>query len=93
MPVREKPPTSAGSRPARPFSRPSHTQTAAKVRGFSPTAPGFTAEIDSALEGDGFEPSVPRQKDVCKHRDRRGSRAAGTQIDRKMAKMPICTVA
>ena len=31
---------------------------------------------DSPLEGDGFEPSVPRQKDLCKHeRDRRRSRA------------------
>jgi hypothetical protein len=30
---------------------PSHAQTAAKVRGFSPTAPGFTAETDSAQEG------------------------------------------
>ena len=39
-----------------------HTQTAAKVRGFSPTAQGFTAEIDSPLEGAGFEPSVPHQK-------------------------------
>src|SRR5260221_12113021 len=46
-----------------PLSRPQPPQTAAKVRGFSPTAPGFTAETDSPLEGDGFEPSVPRQKD------------------------------
>ena len=38
---------------------PSLTQTAAKLRGFSPTAPGFTAETDSPLEGEGFEPSVP----------------------------------
>src|SRR5258706_11767185 len=29
---------------------PSHAQTAAKVRGLSPTALGFTAETDSALE-------------------------------------------
>jgi hypothetical protein len=36
--------------------------------------------MDSPLEGDGFEPSVPRQKDVCKHRDRRRSRAARAQI-------------
>ena len=40
---------------------------------------------DSPLEGDGFEPSVPRQKDVCKHRDRRRSRAPGAQIGGKMA--------
>jgi len=61
MPVREKRPRSAGSCPARPFSRPSHTQTAAKLRGFSQTAQGFTAETDSPLEGAGFEPSVPRE--------------------------------
>src|SRR6267378_2586387 len=29
--------------------------------------------LDSPLEGDGFEPSVPRQKDLCKHPDRRRS--------------------
>src|SRR5712671_119088 len=29
-----------------PLSRPQPPQTAAKVRGFSPTAPGFTAETD-----------------------------------------------
>ena len=51
MPVREKRPRSAGSCPARPFSRPSHTQTAAKLPGFSQTAQGFTAETDSPLEG------------------------------------------
>src|ERR1700731_441196 len=34
---------------------PSIPQTAAKVRGFSLTAPGFTAETDWLLEGDGFE--------------------------------------
>ena len=35
---------------------------------------------DSPVEGSGFEPSVPREKDVCKHRDRRRSRAARAQI-------------
>src|SRR6516162_9001665 len=30
-------------------------QTGAKAPGFSPTAPEFTAETDSPLEGDGFE--------------------------------------
>ena len=35
---------------------------------------------DSPVEGDGFEPSVPRQKDVCKHRDGRRSQAARAQI-------------
>ena len=68
MPVREKRPRSAGSCPARPFSRPSHTQTAAKLPGFSQTAQGFTAETDSPLEGAGFEPSVPRER-VCAFRD------------------------
>jgi hypothetical protein len=46
--------------------------------------------MDSPVEGAGFEPSVPRQKDLCKHRDRCRSRApGGGQIGRKMAKMPI----
>ena len=88
MPVREK----GEGVPVRSLRVPSHVpsqpQTAAKVRGFSVTASGFTAETDwlleqsgfelwvppacdappaatrfvadSALEGDGFEPSVPR---------------------------------
>jgi hypothetical protein len=38
-----------------PSHVPSHTQTAAKVRGFSPTAAGFTAETDWLLEEAGFE--------------------------------------
>ena len=42
-----------------PSHVPSHTQTAAKVRGFSPIASGFTAETDWLLEQSGFEPSVP----------------------------------
>jgi hypothetical protein len=42
-----------------PSHVPSHPQTAAKVRGFSLTAPEFTAETDWLLEGTGFEPSVP----------------------------------
>ena len=42
-----------------PSHVPSHPQTAAKVRGFSLIASGFTAETDWLLEGDGFEPSVP----------------------------------
>jgi len=42
-----------------PSHVPSHPQTAAKVRGFSPTAPGFTAETDWLLEESGFEPLVP----------------------------------
>ena len=46
-----------------PLSRPQPPQTAAKLRGFSPTAPGFTAETDSPLEREGFEPSVPRERD------------------------------
>ena len=39
-----------------PSHLPRHAQTAAKVRGFSLTAPGFTAETDWLLEGTGFEP-------------------------------------
>jgi hypothetical protein len=47
------------------------------------------AELRQLLEGTRIEYSVPRQKDVCKHGDRRRSRAAGPQIGGKMAKMPI----
>ena len=43
-----------------PSHVPSHPQTAAKVRGFSPIASGFTAETDWLLEEDGFELPVPR---------------------------------
>jgi hypothetical protein len=46
-----------------PSHVPSHPQTAAKVRGFSPIALGFTAETDWLLEEEGFEPSVPRIRD------------------------------
>jgi hypothetical protein len=42
-----------------PSHVPSHPQTAAKVRGFSPIASGFTAETDWLLEEDGFELLVP----------------------------------
>jgi hypothetical protein len=45
------------------------------------------AELRQLLEGTRIEYSVPRQKDVCKHRDRRRSRAAGPQIGGKMAKV------
>jgi hypothetical protein len=38
-----------------PSHVPSHPQTAAKVRGFSPIASGFTAETDWLLEEAGFE--------------------------------------
>jgi hypothetical protein len=61
MPVREKGEGVPVRRLHVPSHVPGHTQTAAKVRGFSPTAPGCTAEIDSPLEGTGFEPSVPLQ--------------------------------
>jgi hypothetical protein len=47
-----------------PSHVPSHPQTAAKARGFSFTASGFTAETDWLLEESGFElavPSVPKQ--------------------------------
>jgi hypothetical protein len=59
MPVREKGEGVPVRRLHVPSHVPGHTQTAAKVRGFSPTAPGCTAEIDSPLEGSGFELSVP----------------------------------
>ena len=38
-----------------PSHVPRHPQTAAKVRGFSPIASGFTAETDWLLEQAGFE--------------------------------------
>jgi hypothetical protein len=59
MPVREKARRSPRSKAARPFSRPSHPQNAAKVRGFSATASGFPAETDWLLEQAGFELAVP----------------------------------
>ena len=62
MPVREKGTNGAGSRTARPFSRPVHVQSAAKPRASPPTALEFTTETDSVLEGDGFELSVPRKR-------------------------------
>ena len=37
-------------------------QNAAKMRGFSLSASGFTAETDWLLEEGGFEPSVPLPK-------------------------------
>ena len=43
-----------------PSHVPSHPPTAAKVRGFSPIASGFTAETDWLLEQRGFELPVPR---------------------------------
>ena len=42
-----------------PSHVPSHPQTTAKVRGFSPIAAGFTAETDWLLEERRFELSVP----------------------------------
>ena len=62
MPVREKGRRSPGRSLRVPSHVPSHPQTAAKVRGFSPIASGFTAETDWLLEGAGFEPSVPLAK-------------------------------
>ena len=63
MPIREKMPKEPSGGQLLPPHVPSHAQTAAKVRGFSPIASGFTAETDWLLEGDGFEPSVPRVMD------------------------------
>jgi hypothetical protein len=64
-----------------PSQVPGHPQTAAKVRGFSPTASGFTAETDCLLEGTGFEPSVPP--------DRSGGRSIRlTPTERGRARRP-----
>jgi hypothetical protein len=64
MPVREKGEGVPVRRLHVPSHVPGHTQTAAKVRGFSPTAPGCTAEIDSPLEESGFELTVPSDRFV-----------------------------
>jgi hypothetical protein len=57
--------------------------------GFSTLDSGCGRETDCLLEEGGFETSVPRQKDLCKHRDRCRSRAAGAQIGGRIAKMHI----
>ena len=41
------------------------------------SADTFEARIRFGLEGEEFEPSVPRQQDLCEDRDRRRSRAPG----------------
>jgi hypothetical protein len=68
MPVREK----GEGVPVRslrvPSHVPSHPQTAAKVRGFSPIASGFTAETDWLLEEGGFELSVPPEQNAFRER-------------------------
>jgi hypothetical protein len=61
MPAREKGRRSPDRRQPVPSHVPSDTLTAAKVRGFLPTAPGCTAETDWLLEEGGFEPLVPPQ--------------------------------
>jgi hypothetical protein len=58
-----------------PSHVPSHPQTAAKVRGFSPIASGFTAETDWLLEESGFELMVP-----LRHRNGNGRAPAPTSI-------------
>ena len=55
MPVREKGEGVPVRRLHVPSHVPSHPQTAAKVRGFSPIASGFTAETDCVLEQRRFE--------------------------------------
>src|SRR5215468_4601247 len=66
MPFREKGLNERVFSQSVPLSRPAPVQTGAKVRGFSPTGLEFTAETDSLLEGDGFEPSVPRHGELMK---------------------------
>ena len=56
-----------------PSHVPSHPQTAAKVRGFSPIASGFTAETDWLLEEAGFELPVPPERKAALDRVRRPS--------------------
>jgi hypothetical protein len=52
---------SAGWQPPVPSDVPSHAQTAALARVFSPTVPRFTSETDPLAEREGFEHSVPRK--------------------------------
>jgi hypothetical protein len=63
MPVREN----GQGAPVRslhvPSHVPSHTQTAAKLRGFSQTAQGFTAETDWPLEEGVYCEPVSENKD------------------------------
>ena len=59
MRFREKALNERVSASSSPSLVPLAVQTGAKARGFSPTAPEFTAETDSPLEKAGFEPSVP----------------------------------
>jgi len=60
-PVREKRPKGACVQPTIPSLVPMPAQTAAKMRSSPPKALECSAETDPALEGDGFEPSVPRE--------------------------------
>jgi hypothetical protein len=60
MPVREKGPRSTVRSLRVPSHVPSHPRTAAKVRGFSRTSLGVSAETDGLREEAGFELSVPR---------------------------------
>src|SRR5437868_12847452 len=59
MPVREKRTNGAARARHVPSLVPVYAQSAAIPRASPPTALEFTAETDSALEGGGFEPSVP----------------------------------
>jgi hypothetical protein len=90
MPVREKGQERRFAAGTSLSHVPSLTQTAAKLRGFSPTAPGFTAETDSPLEEGGFEPSVPLTVDAVggssssspRHvKSKNATRASGPAVD------------
>jgi hypothetical protein len=59
MPVREKRPRKPSVASSSLSHVPSPPQTAAKGAASSPSAPLLAGEIDSPLEGGGFEPSVP----------------------------------
>ena len=63
MPFREKRPDERVFRQLVPLSRPVCRADWRKNARLSPTAPEFTAETDSPLEGAGFEPSVPLAKE------------------------------
>jgi len=60
MPVREKQPERAGSRPVVPVSGLVQAHSPAESRVFAPVGMEGTSETDWLPEGAGFEPSVPR---------------------------------
>ncbi len=66
MPVRERGQGEPTPGQNVPFSGHVQAHTPGERRAFAPAATEDTGERDSPLEGDGFEPSVPRGGDGCR---------------------------